>query len=53
VTLISLSEGEKLAGIERIEERDLGANGNGGHGGNGDAHEEPPAPPSDSGPTVH
>src|SRR5256886_739540 len=29
VTLIALSEGEKLAGIERIEERDLG-NGNGG-----------------------
>jgi DNA gyrase subunit A len=61
VTLISLSEGEKLAGIERIEERDLGGNGNGngngGHGGNGDSHEEPasepPSPPSDSGPTVH
>jgi DNA gyrase subunit A len=55
VTLISLDAGEKLAGLERIEERDLGANGNGGNGsnGNGDApHEEPPsseAPP----PTVH
>ena len=32
VTLISLDQGEKLAGVERIEERDL-ANGNGG--GNG------------------
>jgi len=38
VTLIALSEGEKLAGIERIEERDLG-NGN----------VPPEAPP----PTVH
>src|SRR4051812_17686110 len=39
VTLISLDTGEKLAGLERIEERDLGANGNGGNGsnGNGDA----------------
>ena len=59
VTLISLDTGEKLAGIERIEERDLGGNGNGngGHGGNGDGHEEPasepPSPPSESGPTVH
>ncbi|MBV9192335.1 MAG: DNA gyrase subunit A, partial [Betaproteobacteria bacterium] len=54
VTLISLSEGEKLAGLERIEERDLGGNGNGGNGngGNGDAHEE--APPSEPPPpTVH
>src|SRR5574341_1528154 len=42
VTLISLDQGEKLAGMERIEERDLG-NGNGGNGGNGDSHEEPPA----------
>jgi DNA gyrase subunit A len=51
VTLISLDDGSKLAGVERIEERDLG-NGNGGNGGNGDAHDEPPAaeePP----PTVH
>ena len=30
VTLISLDAGEKLAGMERIEERDLG-NGNGGN----------------------
>jgi DNA gyrase subunit A len=53
VTLIALGEGEKLAGMERIEERDLG-NGN---GGNGDAHEEPPAPadpsPGEPPPTVH
>jgi DNA gyrase subunit A len=48
VTLISLDAGEKLAGMERIEERDLG-NGN---GGNGDTHEELP-PPSEPGPTVH
>ena len=48
VTLISLDEGEKLAGVERIEERDLG-NGN---GGNGDAHEEVP-PPEPPPPTVH
>jgi DNA gyrase subunit A len=60
VTLIALSDGEKLAGIERIEERDL-SNGNGnGNGGNGDSHEElppsdaPPAAPSDGPPpTVH
>jgi DNA gyrase subunit A len=67
VTLISLGEGEKLAGLERIEERDLGSNGNGGNGetaggnggGNGGHHEEaapsddvPPAP-EDPTPTVH
>jgi DNA gyrase subunit A len=52
VTLISLDAGEKLAGIERIEERDLG-NGNGnGNGGNGDSHEEVP-PPEAPPPTVH
>ncbi|MGQ0546577.1 MAG: DNA gyrase subunit A [Betaproteobacteria bacterium] len=51
VTLIALGEGEKLAGMERIEERDLG-NGNGGNGGNGDAHEEPPSP-AEPPPTVH
>jgi DNA gyrase subunit A len=50
VTLISLSEGEKLAGMERIEEREIEGNGNGGNGGNGDAAPELPAP---SGPTVH
>jgi DNA gyrase subunit A len=48
VTLISLSDGEKLAGLERIEERELEGNGNGGDGEA--AAELPPAP---SGPTVH
>jgi DNA gyrase subunit A len=48
VTLISLDAGEKLAGMERIEERDLG-NGN---GGNGENHEEVP-PPETPPPTVH
>jgi DNA gyrase subunit A len=39
VTLIALGEGEKLAGLERIVERELGGNGDGnGHGnGNGDS----------------
>src|SRR5437867_2458618 len=50
VTLISLDAGEKLAGLERIEERDLGS-GNGGNG-NGDSHEELP-PPEAPPPTVH
>jgi DNA gyrase subunit A len=49
VTLISLDAGEKLAGMERIEERDLGSNGN---GGNGETHEEVP-PPAEPPPTVH
>jgi DNA gyrase subunit A len=57
VTLISLDEGEKLAGLERIEERDLGnGNGGNGNGGNGDAHEEippPEVPPQVPPPTVH
>jgi DNA gyrase subunit A len=51
VTLIALSEGEKLAGVERIEEHDED-DGNGGNGNGGDG--EPPAP--DAGeptPTVH
>ena len=53
VTLIALSDGEKLAGLERIEERDLGnGNGNGGNGGNGEGHEELP-PPEAPPPTVH
>jgi DNA gyrase subunit A len=58
VTLISLDEGEKLAGLERIEERDLGnGNGNGGHGGNeggngNGSHDELP-PPEAPPPTVH
>jgi DNA gyrase subunit A len=60
VTLISLDAGEKLAGMERIEERDLGGNGNGNGnggngetaGGNGDGHEDLP-PPAGPQPTVH
>lgn len=51
VTLISLDAGEKLAGMERIEERDLGNGGNGG-----DTQEEvppPDSPPSEPPPTVH
>jgi hypothetical protein len=56
VTLIALTEGEKLAGLERIEERDLGANGN-GNGSNGE-HGDDAAPPAEPGadippPTVH
>jgi DNA gyrase subunit A len=58
VTLISMGEGERLAGLERIEERDLGANGggNGGNGGNGHGDAEPQddaPPPEDPPPTVH
>jgi DNA gyrase subunit A len=57
VTLIALGEGERLAGVERIEERDLGGNGGnggseGGNGGNGDSHEDLP-PPEAPPPTVH
>jgi DNA gyrase subunit A len=61
VTLISLDDGEKLAGMERIEERDLGGNGNGGNEGgnggsgdhgNGDGGEQMP-PPDAPPPTVH
>ncbi|HSN20297.1 MAG TPA: DNA gyrase subunit A [Usitatibacter sp.] len=50
VTLINLSEGEKLSGLERIMDRDEenGENGNGngngnGHGGNGHAEDASPA----------
>jgi DNA gyrase subunit A len=56
VTLIALGEGEKLAGVERIVERD-GEEGNGSNGGNGgngggtDAVEPPAADPN--GPTIH
>jgi DNA gyrase subunit A len=54
VTLISLDQGEKLAGLERIEERDLGnGNGGNGNGGNGDSHEDIPPPPETPPPTVH
>jgi DNA gyrase subunit A len=45
VTLIALGEGEKLAGLERIEERDE-------VGGNGEAAPEEPVPPG-PGPLVH
>ncbi|HEY8069385.1 MAG TPA: DNA gyrase subunit A [Burkholderiales bacterium] len=52
VTLIALSEGEKLAGIARIEDRDEEGNGNGGDGevAGGDAG---PAAPDPQGPTLH
>jgi len=57
VTLISLDQGEKLAGLERIEERDLGnGNGNGGNGGHADNGETPtdePPSPGEPPPTVH
>src|SRR2546423_3187439 len=53
-TLIALGEGERLAGMERIEERDLGnGNGNGGNGSNGDAPQEELPPPEAPPPTVH
>jgi DNA gyrase subunit A len=62
VTLIALGEGEKLAGVERILDRDeagAAGNGNGGNGNGGD-HEppagEPPAAdggPDGGGPTLH
>jgi DNA gyrase subunit A len=56
VTLIALGEGEKLAGLERIEERDLG-NGNGGNGGHAEpGTDAPPSedlPPEAPPPTVH
>jgi DNA gyrase subunit A len=52
VTLIALGEGEKLAGVERIEEHDEDEGGNGnGHGGNGGEGELPA--PETGGPTVH
>ena len=52
VTLIALSEGEKLAGIERIVDRD--EEGNGGNGSGEDVEPSiPPADPSPQGPTIH
>jgi DNA gyrase subunit A len=55
VTLIALGEGEKLAGLERIEERELEGNGeNGGNGGNGNGgepHGDEPGPDLDTPPT--
>ncbi|MFN2643414.1 MAG: DNA gyrase C-terminal beta-propeller domain-containing protein, partial [Burkholderiales bacterium] len=61
VTLIALGEGEKLAGLERIEERDLGngnGNGNGGDGGHGEpgadgGADDVPPPGEGPAPTVH
>src|SRR2546421_3275857 len=50
VTLISLSDGEKLARLERSEERRVG-NGNGGNGET--PHEDLPPPPEAPAPTVH
>jgi DNA gyrase subunit A len=57
VTLIALGEGEKLAGVERILERDDDV-GNGGNGGNGGGEEpaaaaEPVEPAPEGGPTLH
>jgi DNA gyrase subunit A len=58
VTLIALGDGEKLAGVERIVDRDeeegngAGGNGNGGNGEGGAGESaEPPANPE--GPTIH
>ena len=48
VTLIALSEGEKLAGLERIEERDAE-----GNGGNGPGEEAAKPVPDPQGPTIH
>jgi len=58
VTLISLDEGTKLAGVEVIGETDeepANGNGNGSDdGGNGATPDEtPPESPSDEGPTIH
>jgi DNA gyrase subunit A len=59
VTLIALGEGEKLAGVERILERDeeegngAGGENAGGNGGSGDAAAGEPPPPADQGPTIH
>jgi DNA gyrase subunit A len=61
VTLIALGEGEKLAGVERILERDdeegngAGGENAGGNGGNGGSGEAPAADsaPDPEGPTIH
>jgi DNA gyrase subunit A len=65
VTLIALGEGEKLAGVERIEEHDEveagngnggaggGAGGDDGDGGNGDDGEMPLPGEGGGAPTVH
>ena len=53
VTLINLGEGEKLAGLERIVEKDE-MEGNGGNGGgNGSQEEIAPPKTEDQGPTLH
>jgi DNA gyrase subunit A len=49
VTLIALGEGEKLAGLERIEEKDEDVPGN----GNGNGGEAPLPPAEEPPPTVH
>jgi DNA gyrase subunit A len=55
VTLIALGEGERLAGVERIEEHAVGeGNGNGNGGGNGGDGELPTPPAAqEPPPTVH
>jgi DNA gyrase subunit A len=54
VTLIALGEGEKLAGLERIEERDVdNGNGHGGNGSDSNGELEPPEAPEPPSPTVH
>jgi DNA gyrase subunit A len=61
VTLISLGEGEKLAGVERIVERDEeegnGTGGTAAGNGNGDSGESQDSPaepgPDTEGPTIH
>jgi DNA gyrase subunit A len=53
VTLIALGEGEKLAGIERIVERDEDEGGSGGDKGNGGGVDGSVAPAAPTGPTVH
>jgi DNA gyrase subunit A len=53
VTLIALGEGEKLAGMERIEEKDEDAAGNGNGNGNGGDGEAPLPPAEEPPPTVH
>ena len=51
MTLIALGEGEKLAGVERIEEQDED-DGSGGNGNGGDT-DLPPAEGQSPPPTVH
>ncbi|MDH5579641.1 MAG: DNA gyrase subunit A, partial [Betaproteobacteria bacterium] len=53
VTLIALGEGEKLAGLERIEEKDEEGLGNGNGNGNGGDDEAPLPPSEEPPPTVH